>query len=158
MKFTCSHCGARLSKQAVEVVELNASIARLPKEQRRPPSKILTDKYGVCDRCGKPVKFEDLEKQRQGGFLSRLTQRVLAGDLMETTSVIAFSVYSYRSHHPTLTFREALERSLLETRPGWDQARIAMVRNALDEATTEEEMVGVVVRYEVESRRNKWGV
>jgi hypothetical protein len=62
--------------------------------------------------------------------------------------VIRTSANACRNKYPALTFREALEESLLRTRPGWSPELLEYARPLLDEARSEEEMVNAIVEFE----------
>ncbi len=152
MNYVCAHCGVPLSKRAVEVVELNKTMER----QGTPPSDYLAKHVGACTGCGSRVSFEDLERQR--GEASSLVRSVMSRDLELTKKTISAAACVYKNRHPHLEFREALERSLLETRPGWDERRLKRLSSEFDRANTEDEMVALAARDETEARRERWNV
>ena len=68
-----------------------------------------------------------------------------------TEMTIGSSAYAFQSKHG-LPFRDALERSLLQTRPGWTQGVLDTISPALDRATTEKEMICIVAKYAFENK------
>jgi len=78
------------------------------------------------------------------GFFSRL-KRV---NPLSTVGAIGIGAYATHSKYPNLTFRDALERSLIETLPGWNATRLESIRHLLDQAKSEDEMVDIVARYD----------
>lgn len=78
------------------------------------------------------------------GLLSRLNR----ANPFSTVGAIGISAQAFRNKYPELTFRQALERSLIETRPGWNEELLALVEPELDIAQTPEQMVDVMARFE----------
>jgi hypothetical protein len=74
------------------------------------------------------------------GFFSRLKR----ANPFSTGGAVGISAHACHAKYPQLSFREALERSLVETRPGWNAERIATIRGPLDKARTPDEMIDAV--------------
>lgn len=87
------------------------------------------------------------------GFWSRMNP-------LSTEGAISLSASTYHDAHPELTFQEALEQSLLETRPGWNQDWIEDLRRfgRLLKANAPEEWVRVAVSVDKAGRAAKKGI
>ena len=75
------------------------------------------------------------------GFLSRLNKM----NPFSTYGTIGSCAYAYQAKYPQLSFREALEISLVRGRIGWDEQRLKNLKPLLDGATTADEMIEIIV-------------
>jgi len=85
----------------------------------------------------------------------RLLGRLNRANPFSTVGAIGISAQAFRNKYPELSFRQALERSLIETRPGWSEELFALVEPELDMAETPEQMVDVIVNFEKALRRGR---
>ena len=83
-------------------------------------------------------------EEKTMGFFSRL-KRI---NPLSTVGAIGISAHAYQRKYPNLSFREALERSLIETRPGWNRARLESIKHLLDQAKSPDEMINIVARHD----------
>ena len=77
-----------------------------------------------------------------------LFSRIRRLNPLSSFGAIGISAYACHTKHPNLTFRQALELSLVRTRPGWDEARVRRIKSLLDSAETSDEMIQAVIKAE----------
>ena len=82
------------------------------------------------------------------GILDRLKR----ANPLSTFNVISSVAHDYHARYPEVSFRVALERSLVETRPGWTAGAVLAMSRFLDEARTPAEMVEVAVQVDAAMR------
>jgi len=78
---------------------------------------------------------------------------ILRANPFSSCGAIGTAAYLYQEKYPNFSFREALELSLVETRPGWNSALLELVRPHLDSAETPGEMIEIIVAFEKGLRR-----
>lgn len=78
---------------------------------------------------------------------------ILRASPFSSFGAIGTAAYLYQKKYPNLSFREALELSLVKTRPGWNASLLELVRPHLNSAETPEEMIEIIVAFEKALRR-----
>lgn len=77
-----------------------------------------------------------------------LFSRIRRLNPLSSFGAIGISAHACHAKHSNLTFRQALELSLVRTRPGWDEARVRRIKSLLDSAETSDEMIQAVIKAE----------
>ena len=120
---------------------------------RAPPSKIIAQ-LARCPSCGEDVDSDELLPRKKKGLFSSLGRLNPAS----TAGAIGLAARAYQQSDPNVTFREALEYSLVQTRPGWEDWMVRFISGRLDRVGTPEEMIEVAAAFDEGLRKLKLGL